>query len=135
MSQNNDTKLLKFTLAVYAAMVLVYGFGYMLIPDIMVKLAGGQPLYHGWLRWAGAVLIVLGIGAILTYRNPLHQGIFVTVLNLGCLFTSICLFYNLYSPEQGAYWWFPATPAITLLILAILFRLGSVKAKNVLYPE
>lgn len=135
MSQYDDTRLLKFTLAVYAAMVLVYGFGYMLIPGIMVNMAGGQPLYHGWLRWAGAVLIALGIGSILTYRKPQHQGIFITVLTLGCLFTSICLFYNLYSPEEGAYWWFPATPATATLVLAILFRLGSAKAKDILYPE
>ncbi|PKL16029.1 MAG: hypothetical protein CVV49_18410 [Spirochaetae bacterium HGW-Spirochaetae-5] len=135
MSQNNDTRLLKFTLAVYAIMVLIYGFGYMLIPGVMVNMAGGQPLYHGWLRWAGAVLIALGIGSILTYRNPQHQGIFITVLILGCLFTSICLFYNLYSPEEGAYWWFPATPATATLVMAILFRLGSIKAKDVLYPE
>lgn len=134
MADNNNTGLLKTALMLYAILVLFYGFGYMLVPDAFVKVSGGAPVYDGWLRWSGAVLVVLGIGALLTFRNPQGQGIFVTILSMGCFLVALCLFWAVLNPETAGKRWFPATPAVIDLILAILLWAGRAKAKNILYP-
>jgi len=71
---------------------MVYGFLYYLIPDYLVKLSGGAPVFSGWLRWSGGVLIALGVGAILVIIKPKNQGIFVTTIALGCLLVD-CQWY------------------------------------------
>ena len=136
MSENN-TGLLKFTLLLFAAVCLGWGFCYVVIPDQLVEFSGAPPVFHGWLRWSCAVIIALGVGAILVYRNPRSQWIFVTALSLGCLLSSLCLFWSMVDViRMGTvgHWWFSASAAIPLLIMAVLFWIARSQAKDVLYP-
>ena len=66
MPQNdaaNPLKPLKVVLVIYAIVSLVYGFGFLFTPGMLVSMAGGEPVDFAWLRWPGGVLIALGIGA------------------------------------------------------------------------
>ena len=57
MSQNDDVKVLKFALMIAAIVSLVYGLGFLLIPNTLVKLAGGNLVEASWLRWPGGVIL------------------------------------------------------------------------------
>ena len=135
MAENKNVGFLKIVLIIYAVICLVYGIGYLIIPDLLVNMSGGQPVFHGWLRWSGGVLIALGIGAILVYNNPQNQGIFVTTIALGCLLCALGLLWALIKLEEGANVLFTASPAIITFVLAILLWIGSAKAKEILYPR
>jgi len=78
MAQNDNVKVLKVTLIIFAVILLVYGFGFLFVPGILVKLSGGNPVEFGWLRWSGGVIIALGIGCLMVSSKPEKQGIFVT---------------------------------------------------------
>lgn len=135
MAENKNVGFLKIVLVIYAVICLVYGIGYLIIPDLLVNMSGGQPVFHGWLRWSGGVLIALGIGAILVYNNPQNQGIFVSTIALGCLLCALGLLWALIKLEEGANVLFTAAPAIITFVLAILLWIGRAKAKEILYPR
>src|SRR4030043_2309537 len=106
MAENKNSLLLKVTLIVFAIVALVYGLGYFFIPGFLVKLSGSEPIFSGWLRWSGGILIALGIGAFWVSRNPKNQGIFVTTLALGTLFAGLALLYAWIIVEEGSNVWF-----------------------------
>ena len=135
MAENKNVGFLKIVLIIYAIVSLVYGIGYLLVPDFLVNTSGGQPVFHGWLRWSGGVLIALGAGAILVYINPQHQGIFVTTIALGCLLCGLGLLWALINREEDAKLLFTLLPAIIVFALAILLWWGRSKAKEILYPK
>jgi hypothetical protein len=135
MAESKNVGFLKVVLIIYAIVCIIYGIGYLFVPNSLVNMSGGQPVFHGWLRWSGGVLIALGIGAILVYLNPRHQGIFVTTIALGCLLCCLGLLWALINREEGAKPWFTALPAIIVLVLAILLWWGRSKAKEILYPK
>lgn len=135
MAENKNEGLLKTALIIYVIVVMVYGILYFLVPDYLVKLSGATPVFHGWLRWSGGVLIALGIGAVLVYNNPKNQGIFVTTIALGCLLTGLALVWTWINPEEGAHLWFTAVPAIVTLVLSALLWWARQQAKDILYPK
>jgi uncharacterized membrane protein YobD (UPF0266 family) len=135
MTENKNAGLLKTALLIYVVVVLVYGILYFLVPDYLVKLSGGAPVFHGWLRWSGGVLISLGVGAVLVYNNPKNQGIFVTTIALGCLLTGLALVWTWIKMEEGANIWFTALPAIVTLLLSGLLWWGRKQARDVLFPK
>lgn len=135
MAENKDVGFLKTVLIIYAIVSIIYGIGYLLVPDYLVNMSGGQPVFHGWLRWSGGILIALGIGAILIYNNPLYQGIFVTTIALGCFLCGVGLLWALISREEGGQLWFTLLPAIIVFALAALIWWGRSKAKDILYPR
>jgi len=135
MAENKNSQLLKVSLVIYAIVCLVYGLGYMFVSDFLVKLSGGDPVFHGWLRWSGGILVALGIGAFLVYRKPEGQGIFVTTIALGSTLCCLALFCAWATREEGTNLWFTALPAIIVSILAILLWWSRQKAKDILYPE
>jgi len=135
MVENKNAGFLKIVLIIFAVVCLVYGVGYLFVPNFLVNLSGGQPVFHGWLRWSGGVLISLGIGAILVYLNPQNQGIFVTTIVLGCLLSGLALLLSWLNLEKGGKPLFTALPTIIILVLAILLWWSRVKAKEILYPK
>ena len=135
MAENKNVKFLKVILLIYAIVCILYGIGYLFVPDALVNMSGGQPVFHGWLRWSGGILIALGIGAILVYMNPLSQGIFVTTIALGCLLCGLGLLLALFNREEGAKLWFTVLPAIIVFALSALLWWGRSMAKEILYPK
>jgi hypothetical protein len=135
MAENKNVGFLKVVLLIYAIVCIIYGIGYMLVPDSLVNMSGGQPVFHGWLRWSGGVLIALGIGAILVYINPLSQGIFVTTIALGCFLCGLGLLWALINREEGGKLWFTILPTIIVFALSGLLWWGRSKAKEILYPK
>jgi len=108
MAENKNSLLLKIVLVIYAVVSLVYGLAYFIVPDCLVNLSGGDPVFHGWLRWSGGTLIALGIGAIMVLIKPKNQGIFVTTIAIGTLLAGLALLYAWISIEEGAKVWFTA---------------------------
>lgn len=135
MAENKNSGLLKIALIIFAIVCIVYGIGYFFVPDSLVNMSGGEPVFHGWLRWSGGVLIALGVGAILVYLNPQNQGIFVTTIILGCILSALGLLWGWIKLEEGANVWFTALPTIITFLLAILLWFGRVKAKEILSPK
>jgi len=135
MAENKNGGLLKTVLIIYVIVVMVYGILYFLVPDYLVKLSGGAPVFHGWLRWSGGVLIALGTGAVLVYNNPKNQGIFVTTIALGCLLAGLALVWTWINAEEGAHLWFTALPAIVTLVLSALLWWARQQARDILYPK
>jgi len=135
MTEKSNSEILKIALLIYAVVCLIYGLGFFIVPDSLVELSGGAPVYHGWLRWSGGVIIALGIGAILTYLKPKGQGIFVTTIAIGSLLAGLAMLWSWINIEEGANVWFTALPTIVLLAMSGLLWWSRQKAKNILYPE
>ena len=135
MTEKSNSGILKIVLLIYAVVCLIYGLGYFIVPDSLVELSGGAPVFHGWLRWSGGVIIALGIGGILTYLNPKGQGIFVTTIAIGTLLAGLAMLWTWVNIEEGSNVWFTASPTIILLVLSGLLWWGRQEAKNILYPE
>ncbi len=135
MAEKSNSGILKIALLIYAVVCLIYGLGFFIVPDSLVELSGGEPVFHGWLRWPGGVIIALGIGAILAYLKPKGQGIFVTTIAIGALLAGLAMLWAWLNIEEGANVWFTALPTIVLLALSGLLWWSRQKAKNILYPE
>ena len=135
MAEKSNSGILKIALLIYAVVCLIYGLGFFIVPDSLVELSGGEPVFHGWLRWPGGVIIALGIGAILAYLKPKGQGIFVTTIAIGALLAGLAMLWAWLNIEEGANVWFTALPTIVLLALSGLLWWSRQEAKNILYPE
>jgi len=132
MAQNDNVKVLKVTLIIFAVILLVYGFGFLFVPGILLKLAGGNPVEFGWLRWSGGVIIALGIGCLMVSSKPEKQGIFVTSMTLVSLFVGLGMLYSWIMQEFSAATWFVAlSTCLALAIFGFLFW-GRSKAKGIL---
>ena len=132
MAQNDDVKVLKVTLIILAVISLVYGFGFLFVPGLLVKLGGGTPVDVGWLRWSGGVIIALGIGSLMVSSKPEKQGIFVTSMALATLFSGLGHLYSWIMQEYSGATWFIALPACLLLVLSCLLWWGRGQAKVIL---
>jgi len=132
MAQNDDVKVLKVTLIIFAVILLVYGFGFFFVPSILLKLAGGNPVEFGWLRWSGGVIIALGIGCLMVSSKPEKQGIFVTSMTLVSLFVGLGMLYSWIMQEFSAATWFIALSTCLALVISGLLWWGRGQAKGIL---
>ena len=132
MVQNDDVKILKVTLIIFAVISFFNGFGLLFVPGILLKLIGGNPVEFGWLRWSGGVIIALGIGALMVYNKPEKQGIFVTTMALSTLFGGLGSLYSWIMQEFSAATWFIALITCLLLVLSCLIWWGRGQAKGIL---
>lgn len=132
MAQNDNVKVLKFALIILAVISLVYGFGFLFVPGVLVKLSGGNPVEFSWLRWSGGVIIALGIGALMVSSKPEKQGIFVTSMALATLFSGLGMLYSWIMQEGSGAIWFTALPTCLLLLLSCLLWWGRGQAKGIL---
>lgn len=131
MEKKKGLSFLRFSLGLYVLVVLVYGLGYAFFSAHLVEMSGSDPVPAGWLRWSGGVLIALAIGAMMVMAKPEKQRIFVRTIALGCLFTSIALFYGWVSEPVGEMM-FTAVPAILTLLMCILLIWSCNMAKDIL---
>jgi hypothetical protein len=131
----NKTGFLKIVLIIFAVVCLVYGLAYFIVPNSMVELSGTDPIYHGWLRWSGGILVALGIGAILVFSKPEGQGIFVTTMALGTLLAGVALAWAWITAAGEGNIWFTALPTIIVLGLSVLLWWSRQISKDVLYSK
>ena len=132
MAQNDDVKVLKVTLIIFAVVVFVWGFSFLFVPGILFKLIGGNPVEFGWLRWSGGVIIALGIGCLMVSSKPEKQGIFVTSIALSTLFAGLGMLYGWIMQEFSAATWFIALSTCLALAISGLLWWGRGKAKGIL---
>ena len=132
MAQNDNLKVLKFTLIIFAVIAFVYGFGLLFVPGILTSLTEGKPVEFSWLRWSGGVIIGLGIGCLMVSSKPEKQGIFVTSIALSTLFAGLGMLYGWIMQEYSGATWFIALPTCLLLVLSALFWWGRGQAKGIL---
>ncbi len=132
MAQNDNVKVLKVTLIVFAVILLVYGFGFLFVPGILVRLSERNPIEFSWLRWSGGVIFALGIGCLMVSSKPEKQGIFVTSMVLATLFAGLGNLYSWIMQEYSGATWFTALPTCLLLVLSCLLWWGRGQAKRIL---
>jgi hypothetical protein len=135
MAENENPLFLKIVILIYAVVALVYGLCFFFVPDFLVNMSGGEPVFHGWLRWAGGLCIAVGIGSLMVMRKPKNQGIFVTTIALGTLLTGLGLLYAWINLEEGANVMFTAMPTILLLVISGLLWWGRQNAKDILKSD
>jgi hypothetical protein len=127
-------QLLKITLVLYAIITLAYGVNYLFFPEFQIRITGGEPIQPGWIRWFGGVLLALGYGSIMMFRNPVKQGIFVSSLAIGSLLVGLALLYEvIFKWDPGYNTLNILIPAIVLLILSILFWISLRLSKEILW--
>ena len=127
-------QLLKISLVLYAIITLAYGVIYLFFPEFQIEITGGEPILAGWIRWIGGVLLALGIGSIMIFRNPVKQGIFVTSLCIGALLVALTLFYEvIFIMDDSFNMLSTLIPAIVLAINSILFWLSLRQSKEILW--
>ena len=133
---NKESQLLKVSLLLFAVVTLMFGLVYLFIPEFYVKISGGESIPPSWIRWFGGILIPLGIGAIMVYRNPVKQGIFVSISALGNLLCGLTLLFSLLFESAGIGKTFAtAAPAIVNLVLAAILWISLKKAKAILWDK
>jgi hypothetical protein len=135
MAENKNPILLKIALIIFAIVAFVYGLCYFIIPEALVNLSGSEPVFHGWLRWSGGVLIALGVGTILVLRNPEKQDPFVITVAIGSLLSGLALVFAWITAGEEANIWFTALPAILILVISALLWWGRYQARSILCPE
>ena len=135
MAENENPLFLKVVIMIFAVVALVYGLCFFLVPDFLVNMSGGEPVFHGWLRWAGGICVALGIGSLMVMKKPKNQGTFVTTIALGSLLAGLAMVFALINLEEGANVWFTALPAILLLVISGLFWWSRQNAKDILYSK
>jgi uncharacterized protein YjeT (DUF2065 family) len=134
MAENKNFQLLKVAMILLAVVTLVNGLVYLFIPEIYIKLTGSEPIPPAWIRWSGGILISLGIGAIMVFRNPEKQGIFVIMSAIGTLIVGLTGLYEVFFESVGIIW-YSLPPAIVNLILSTLLWISLKQAKAVLWSS
>jgi hypothetical protein len=132
MAENENPLFLKIVILIYAVVALVYGLCFFFVPDFLINMSGGEPVFHGWLRWAGGLCIAIGIGSLMVMRKPENQGIFVTTIAIGTFLTGLGLLYAWINLEEGANVMFTAMPTILMLVISGLLWWGRQNAKDIL---
>ncbi len=130
MTENKNLSLLKFALGYFAITTIVYGIGLLFFTEKLIEMSGTGLFEPNWVRWAGAALAGLGIGAFLALRNPGNQDGFVVAIGLQTLFTGLELLYQVVFDWQGDYnVAFTAAPCAINLVGSALLWLGRAKAR------
>jgi uncharacterized membrane protein len=132
MAQSNNETLLRVALVILAVITIIYGIGFLIVPGTMVTLSRGNPVNFGWLRWPGGVIIALGIGALMVFRKPEKQGIFVFMSALSTLLAGLGLLYSWIMKEYTESTLFIAVPTILILVISCLLWWGRQRAKGIL---
>jgi hypothetical protein len=130
MTENKNLSLLKFALWYFAIIAIIYGIGLLFFTEKLVEMSGTPAFEPNWVRWPGALLAGLGIGAVLALRKPGNQDGLVVALALGTLFVGLALLYQLLFDWNADYNVpFTAVPCAFNLAGSVLLWVGRAKAK------
>ncbi len=132
MAQKNSSALLRVVLVIFAIIALIYGIGYLFVPGFWVRMSDSGPVDYGWLRWPGGVIIALGIGALMVFRKPEKQGIFVFTIALGSLLSGLGLLASFILKEGSGTMMSIVVPIVLLLVVSGLLWWGRKRAKTIL---
>ena len=136
MTQNKNLTLLKIALAIFAVVSIVYGIAMVFFTTGLIEMSGTDPFEPNWIRWAGGILIALGIAAILAFRNPAKQDIYVIAIGLGSLFTGLALLYSwIFEMQPGYVVSFTVLPCVLNLLISVLLWWGRQQAKDILKQD
>jgi hypothetical protein len=125
----DDTRLLKAVLMVGAIFSLVAGAVQFLFPGIDAILAEVDPGELDWIyRMLGGGYIGLGIGMLGVYRNPVGQGIFITMLIV--MTASVCVTFII-TLLTASYHPIPAVLCVWIVALVLLVYARQ-RAKDIL---
>ncbi len=103
------------------------GFGGLVLvaPALLVETVNGaDPIAYGWVRWAGANLIAMGVGGLLMLRKPGGPAIVRTMALVASLGTVGALVFSRVRDEWDGALWF----------LIVLVALNAAVALGVLLP-
>ena len=132
MAQSGNVKILRVVLVILAVVSIIYGLGFLIVPGMWVALSCANPVDFAWLRWSGGVLIALGIGALMVFRKPEKQGIFVFIMALSTLLSGLGMLCSWIMKEYTGSTMFIAVPTILLLVISGLLWWGRQNAKEIL---
>lgn len=132
MSQNNGLKKLRVVLVLFSVAYLFYGVSFLFFTSMLSEMSG-DPVRLGWIRWSGAPLFALGIGAVQAFRDPVKQGSFITIATVSALLIACALLYSRLFEWTGAmHEWFILIPFFINLGLFVLLLWARQGAKGVL---
>ena len=99
---------------------VVYGLGFLLIPEFLFQLSGapGVPTNPGWLRWAGGFVLGIAIGPWLAAEGWVKEHPFIAGLAAGYTLSGLALLYSVVSGEYAGAAWFIWMPIVILAVLA-----------------
>ncbi len=130
MNQKNH-RFLKSVLLAGGVLAVVYGLAFVLVPQTMVKMFGEEdPVYSGFLRWPGGVLVAIGIGTLMVFRKPQNQRIFLITLALVTLFAGLSLSLSVF--DMNDKYLAVAMPAFFLLLISGLLWISQWKSRDYL---
>jgi hypothetical protein len=131
MNQKRNLLFLKSVLLAGGILAFVYGLAFVIIPQTMVSMSGEQdPVYSGFLRWPGGVLMAIGIGTLMVFRKPQNQRIFLITIALVTLFAGLALAFSLFDMDDK--FLFIAIPAFFLLLMSTLLWICQWTARDIL---
>ncbi len=131
MDQKRNLVFLKSVLLAGGILAIIYGLMFVLIPQTIVRMSGEQdPVYSGFLRWPGGVLVAIGIGTLMVLRKTQNQRIFVITLALVTLFAGLSLSFSLFDMDDK--YLFIAIPAFILLLISTLLWISQWKSRDYL---
>ena len=84
------------------------------------------------MRWPGGVIIAFGIGALMVFRKPEKQGIFVFSIALASLLAGLGLLTSLILNESSGTMMFAVVPIVLMLVVSGLLWWGRQRAKTIL---
>jgi hypothetical protein len=119
---NTERKSDPANMALRAAAIVgvVYGIGFLLMPQAMVQLSGdpGAPTNPGWLRWAGGFVLGITIGPWLASEGSTMEQAFKLGLAIAYSLAGLALVYSALSGEYVGAQWFIWMPIVILAALA-----------------
>jgi hypothetical protein len=119
---NTERKSDPANMALRAAAIVgvVYGIGFLLMPQAMVQLSGdpGAPTNPGWLRWAGGFVLGIAIGPWLASEGSTMEQAFKLGLAIAYSLAGLALVYSALSGEYVGAQWFIWMPIVILAALA-----------------
>ncbi|MEM7254542.1 MAG: hypothetical protein AAF493_24245 [Pseudomonadota bacterium] len=135
MADHRTPTMLKAGLLLTIIIDIVYGVMFLLAPTFYFDLAGTNPFDPAIIRWSGAPLIGLGLGAVWVLQAPQRQRIFVDMLVITFFLAALAHTYGFVMNEYTGQYWVIGMPMVGTWFTAIVLFIGRHQAKELLQPE